>query len=137
MKVLYALAAFASCTLAQNALILRPEAGQVVAPGDDLVVQVLLPDTTSSDTQIGLVIALADCAYTCYLPNIGMGTVLYNGAFDPVYHETYLPPYQNFTVTVPSKFPAGNLQVNVAHFSLVGAGPTPVMETFNQTIVVT
>jgi hypothetical protein len=44
-----------------------------------------------------------------------MGTILYNGLFDPVYHETYLPPYQNFTVTVPLSFAADQAQIKVAH----------------------
>ena len=53
-----------------------------------------------------------------------MGSILYNGPFDPVYHEAYLPPYQNFTVTVPSSYAAGHAQVNVAHATLIGVSNT-------------
>ena len=49
-----------------------------------------------------------------------MGTILYNGPFNPQYHETYLPPYENFTVTVPSSNPTGTALIGVAHATLVG-----------------
>ncbi|KAJ5343405.1 hypothetical protein N7541_007967 [Penicillium brevicompactum] len=58
------------------------------------------------------------------------------GCSDPAYHETYLPPYQNFTVTVPSAFAVGQAQVNVAHTTLIGAGPYHDPETLNQTIII-
>lgn len=53
-----------------------------------------------------------------------MGTVLYNGPFDPQFHETYLPPYQNFTLEIPEGVAAENGIVTVAHFSLVGVSKT-------------
>jgi hypothetical protein len=65
-----------------------------------------------------------------------MGCIIYNGLFDTAYHETYLPPYQNFTVTVPFAFAAGQAQINVAHTTLIGAGPYPDLETLNQTIII-
>lgn len=49
-----------------------------------------------------------------------LGTVLYNGPFNPVYHESALPPYQNFTVTIPEGINPGSAQLNVAHASLIG-----------------
>jgi hypothetical protein len=49
-----------------------------------------------------------------------MGTVLYNGPFDPQFHETYLPPYQNFSLEIPEGAATDNGIVTVAHFSLVG-----------------
>lgn len=49
-----------------------------------------------------------------------MGTILYNGKFNPQYHETSQPPYQNFSVKVPTDFTSGNAQINVAHATLIG-----------------
>jgi hypothetical protein len=37
------------------------------------------------------------------------------------------PPNQNFTVTVPSTF-AGKVQLNLAHFTMVGVGVNFIME---------
>lgn len=103
---------------------------------------------------MAVAIGFASCGSgSCRPADEIMGTVVYNGKFDPVYHEAYLPPYQNFTVTVPSSFSAGNGQVNVAHATLVGvsvalprsavtvlilyqAGLYPDMEALNQTIVI-
>jgi hypothetical protein len=49
-----------------------------------------------------------------------MGTILYQGPFDPQYHESSQPPYQNFTVRLPNLIAPGNAQINVAHAALVG-----------------
>ena len=49
-----------------------------------------------------------------------MGTVLVNGPFNPQRHETNLPPYENFTVQVPSSVPIGTALIGVAHISLIG-----------------
>lgn len=40
-----------------------------------------------------------------------------------------MPPYQNFTVTVPSSFAAGQAQVNVAHTTLIGVSNTGLLIT--------
>ncbi|KAJ5639606.1 uncharacterized protein N7484_007468 [Penicillium longicatenatum] len=136
MKSIYSLAVFCGLALAQNALIGLPKAGQTVAPGDDLIVQVQRPNTASASREVAVVIGIADCTYGCWPASEAVGTILYNGPFDPVYHETYMPPYQNYTITVPSTFPAGNHQLNVAHFYLVGAGPQPYVQALNETIVI-
>lgn len=45
------------------------------------------------------------------------GAVLASGLWNP----TKTPPvFQNFTVTVPSPFPAGPAKLNVAYFTLIG-----------------
>jgi len=48
-----------------------------------------------------------------------MGRILYNGPFDPQYHEPYNPPYENFTVQIPSNM-VGTALIGVAHVTLVG-----------------
>lgn len=54
------------------------------------------------------------------VPTDTMGTILYHGDFKPVYHESSAPPYENFTVTIPSSIKDGKAQINIAHFALVG-----------------
>ncbi|KAJ5441914.1 hypothetical protein N7445_004921 [Penicillium cf. griseofulvum] len=123
MKFLHSLA-FAGVALAQRAVIGLPKTGQTVARGDELIVQVQLPATASEYYEVAVAIGISDCTYGCYDASEQLGSIVYNGPFDPVYHETYLPPYQNFTVTVPTWLSAGTGQFNVAHFSLVGVSIT-------------
>ncbi|KAJ5923597.1 hypothetical protein N7454_008842 [Penicillium verhagenii] len=137
MQFIFSLAAFAGLALAQNAVIGLPTADQTVAPGSDIVVQVQRPNSLTGSEEMAVAIGLVSCpSGTCQPASNIMGSIVYNGLFNPVYHEAYLPPYENFTVTVPSSFAAGQAQVNVAHATLVGAGPYPDLETLNQTIII-
>jgi hypothetical protein len=72
--------------------------------------------------EIAVVIGINKCGSgaTCSSPEDSMGTVLYNGPFDPQFHETSLPPYQNFTLEIPEGVATDTGIVTVAHFSLVG-----------------
>ncbi|KAJ5543940.1 hypothetical protein N7513_003470 [Penicillium frequentans] len=142
MQLLSSLAAFADLALAQNAAIGLPTPNQTVAPGSNIIVQIQRPicqplNSLTGSTEMAVAIGLVSCLHQVCQPasNI-MGSIVYNGLFDPAYHETYLPPYQNFTVTVPFAFAAGQAQVNVAHATLLGAGPYPDLESLNQTIVI-
>lgn len=65
-----------------------------------------------------------------------MGRILYNGPFNPQYHENYNPPYENFTVQIPSNAASGTALLGVAHVTLVGAGYSPFLETLNRTITI-
>lgn len=70
---------------------------------------------------MAVAIGIASCGTAgCFPATDFMGTILYNGKFNPVYHENYQPPYQNFSVTIPSGFAQGDAQINVAHATLVG-----------------
>lgn len=85
-----------------------------------------------------------------------MGQILYNGPYDPQYHEPTTPPYENFTVQVPSSASAGTALIGVAHVTLIGvccqlyslsplaltlssvsqAGYFPYLEVLNTTLTV-
>ncbi|CAI7582295.1 unnamed protein product [Penicillium bialowiezense] len=137
MKFFFTLALFAISALAQRAQIGLPAEGQEIAAGKDIVVQVQRPNSLSGSTEIGVVIGFTSCdSGPCRAADEVLGTVLYNGPFKPVYHESSLPPYQNFTVTVPSSAAKGKGQINVAHATLIGAGPSAFLESFNQTVTV-
>ncbi|PYH40799.1 uncharacterized protein BP01DRAFT_360941 [Aspergillus saccharolyticus JOP 1030-1] len=138
MKTFLSTAALLTAALAQNAAIGLPKADQTVQPGDTLTVQVQRPNTITGSQEMALAIGFQSCATSgsCFPVDEDMGTILYNGAFAPAYHETYLPPYENFTVTVPASAPAGKAVIGVAHATLVGASAYPFLEVLNQTVVV-
>jgi hypothetical protein len=143
MQLFSSLAAFAGLALAQNAVIGLPTPNQTVASGSDIIVQIQRPvcqppillakislsnriqNSLTGSTEMAVAIGLVSCLHRVCQPasNI-MGSILYNGLFDPAYYETYLPPYQNFTVTVPFAFAAGQAQINVAHATLIGVSHT-------------
>lgn len=75
---------------------------------------------------MAVAIGITSCAANgCRPSGDVLGTVLYNGLFDPVYHETSLPPYENFTVKVPTDLKKGKAQINIAHATLIGVSEVP------------
>ena len=54
-----------------------------------------------------------------------LGSVLFRGLYTPQLIEPGVPPYQNFTVTVPAHFNVSEVSLNVAHFSLIGVSTSP------------
>ncbi|KAJ5904937.1 uncharacterized protein N7473_001853 [Penicillium subrubescens] len=137
MKSIISLVVLASVSLAQNSIIGLPTAGYMITKGGNVTVQVQRPNSLTGSTEIAVIIGVSSCASTpCQPAGEVMGTILYQGPFDPQYHESDQPPYQNFTVTLPNLIAAGDAQINVAHAALVGAGPFPYLETLNRTVVV-
>ncbi|KAF8838742.1 hypothetical protein BDN67DRAFT_991149 [Paxillus ammoniavirescens] len=121
----------------QNAVIGLPKQGQSVTPGTNLTVQVQRPNSLTGSEEVAVVIGFQSCpSGPCISPASYMGQILYNGPFDPVYHETYNPPYQNFSVQVPATASTGTALIGVAHITLIGAGLYPYMEVLNQTVSV-
>jgi hypothetical protein len=77
-------------------------------------------NSLTGSEEVAVVIGIQSCATrACISPSEFMGNILYNGQFNPQYHEPYLPPYQNFTVQVPSSF-SGTALIGVAHVTLIG-----------------
>ncbi|OQD73197.1 hypothetical protein PENDEC_c016G01355 [Penicillium decumbens] len=137
MKSFFALAAFAGVALAQSAQIGLPTTGQNLVKGGDVIVQVQRPNSLTGSTEMAVAIGISSCASTtCNQADEVMGSILYNGKFNPQYHEYYQPPYQNFSVKIPADFTSGTAQINVAHATLIGAGPFPFLEALNRTVIV-
>ena len=91
-----------------------------------------LKDTLTGSEEVAVVIGLQSCPGTpCISPTDLMGQILYNGPFNPQYHETYNPPYENFTVQVPSNIASGTALIGVAHVTLVGVSALTCFETGN------
>ncbi|KAH7910752.1 hypothetical protein BJ138DRAFT_1152219 [Hygrophoropsis aurantiaca] len=128
---------FAALALAQGAQIGYPPQGTSVAPGSSLTVQVERPSTLTPSEEVAVAIGIQSCATdACTSPTEGMGQILYNGAFAPAYHEPGTPPYQNFTVQIPSTLADGTALIGVTHVALVGAVYYPLFQVLNRTITI-
>ncbi|KAF9465598.1 hypothetical protein BDZ94DRAFT_1214424 [Collybia nuda] len=124
---------------AQRSFIWSPSEGTTVTRGHQFVVQVVRPNSIQGSTEVGIVIGLQSCPvtnpYPCAPPNEQVGSILYNGKYNPQLHEMPGRPYQNFTVTVPDvDYFAGRAQLSVSRFHLIGAGPSPTLELNNVTL---
>lgn len=140
---LFALFFFVTAVFAQNVDIGQPAFNQTVSPGSYFTVQVQRPvrplrfpaenallisfrfcstqNSLTGSEEVAIAIGLQSCPNRpCTPPASFMGAILYNGPFNPQYHEGNLPPYQNFSVQVPSSTPAGTALVGVTHFTLIG-----------------
>ncbi|KAJ5514393.1 hypothetical protein N7463_003945 [Penicillium fimorum] len=137
MKSFFSIIIFFAVAIAQRAAIGLPTEGQKINSGKEVVVQVQRPNSLSPSKEMGVAIGLSSCKSSpCRDADEVLGTILYNGPFNPQYHEPSLPPYENFTVTVPDSAILGKSQVNVAHAALIGAGPSAFLESLNQTVLV-
>ncbi|KAJ7723303.1 hypothetical protein DFH07DRAFT_759603 [Mycena maculata] len=126
--------------LSQGIRIGAPLNGTTVKPGSQIIVEVDKPDTLTGSTELALVIGFLNCfSDPCPSPMDRIGDILYNGSYRPQFHTNtgiWKLPYQNFTVTVPESASCGDAQLSVIHFSLVGAGPFPFLQSRNITLVV-
>ncbi|KAK2459287.1 hypothetical protein APHAL10511_008708 [Amanita phalloides] len=139
-KLLHAFLLFILSTVAfgQGVVVSYPPAGTSVKRGDHIRVQIDRPDSLSSSFEIGVGIAIAPCGTRpCFLPEDFMGYVLYHGGYNPVLiNGRGLTLVQNFSVEVPSTFPTGPAQLNIAHATLIGAGSIPYTQTLNTSLIV-
>ena len=78
-------------------------------------------NSLTGSIDVALIVSIASCAESpCLPPSEVLGYVMYQGPYKPIYYQSYDPPHENFTVTIPSGFPKGPAQLNIAHFALVG-----------------
>ncbi|KAJ7080584.1 hypothetical protein B0H15DRAFT_953455 [Mycena belliarum] len=133
-------ALLATTAFAQRIAIGAPLDGASVTAGSSITVEVDRPDTLTGSREVAIVIGFLSCSSfpaSCPPPSEIIGSILYNGPYDPEFHTNVSfskPPHQNFTVTVPPAARKGVAQLSVTHFSLVGAGPFPFLETVNITV---
>ncbi|PYH98425.1 hypothetical protein BO71DRAFT_395222 [Aspergillus ellipticus CBS 707.79] len=137
-NVLAVAATLAVGALAQNAQLTLPVAGQSVKAGAQLTVQIQRPTPPTNTEEMAVAIGLQSCPdAACYPTSEMLGSLLYNGPYDPEYHEYYLPQYQNFTVTIPAGTAAGKATLGVARSALTGASEVAFLQFLNQTITIT
>ncbi|KAH7910745.1 hypothetical protein BJ138DRAFT_1101582 [Hygrophoropsis aurantiaca] len=136
-KSILSIPLFTLVAVAQNAAIAHPPQGTSVSPGSSLIVQIERPNTLSGSEEVAVVVGIQSCATrACISPADFMGSILYNGQFSPQDYSPEIPPYQNFTVQVPSGFANGTALIGVAHLTLIGAGLYPWLEVLNRTITI-
>jgi hypothetical protein len=83
-------------------------------------------NSLTGSAEIALVIGIQSCVSklcdqfnaTDYLGSLLLRTGSYNPQYSP--NATFLPPHQNFTVTIPSYLEKGKARLSVSHYSLVG-----------------
>ncbi|KAJ9492555.1 hypothetical protein VN97_g664 [Penicillium thymicola] len=137
MKSFFSMVLFVTAAIAQRATIGLPAENQKINSGKEVIIQVQRPNSLSSSKEMGVAIGLSSCASSpCRDADEVLGTILYNGPFNPVYHESNLPPYENLTVTVPASATLGKSQINIAHAALIGAGPSAFLESLNRTVYI-
>jgi len=131
-------ALLATTALAQRVQIGYPADQSTIRAGTNITVEVDRPNFQSSAQEVAIVIGIRSCfSGPCLPPTDGIGSVLYSGPYNPQYAIPIVPakpPHQNFTVFIPSSVPQGTAQLNLAHFSLIGAGLEPFFETTNITL---
>ncbi|KAJ3571613.1 hypothetical protein NP233_g3639 [Leucocoprinus birnbaumii] len=117
---------------AQRSYIRSPTSGTSVSRGQNVVLQLVRPNSIQGSREVGLALSFQTCPDgTCPSPVNQLGTVLYTGAYNPQLHEIPGNPYENFTLTVPDFdfLPAGKAQFISNRLHLIGAGPSAVLET--------
>ncbi|KAJ3490653.1 hypothetical protein NLI96_g1283 [Meripilus lineatus] len=139
MKFIAVVAALATTALAQSIAIGVPAAGSNIFPGESLNVEVDLPQTLTGTREVAIAIGLLSCNQfggDCGNIDVSqdLGTILFSGDYNPQLSDPSKPPFQHFSVPVPVSLPIGTASLNVAHFSLVGAGPEAFFEVKNITL---
>ncbi|KZT02184.1 uncharacterized protein LAESUDRAFT_763122 [Laetiporus sulphureus 93-53] len=141
IKSLFVLGCLALSAFAQNIAISAPAAGDTVSAGSNITVRVDKPATLTGSTDVAIAICLKSCAgYTGGCASFDttevLGDILYTGPYDPIYGSGDWYPFQNFTVQVPAGMESGEASLSVTHLVLVGAGPMPIMQVANETIII-
>ncbi|TFK52126.1 hypothetical protein OE88DRAFT_1627754 [Heliocybe sulcata] len=143
MKFLLVAVSLIGSALAQNIHIGAPANGSSIQVGKQFTVEVDRPNSLTGTQEVAIVIGLNACysSTDCVPASEAIGSVLYSGPYDPQYTSdagtTTKPPHQNFTVTVPDYIQTGRAILSVSHLSLVGAGPWPMFEVVNSSVVIT
>ncbi|KAJ3770700.1 hypothetical protein FB446DRAFT_646523 [Lentinula raphanica] len=120
----------------QTISILSPTSGTEITPGQDVTVQLGFANSLTGVEHVSAVIAMINCAGAPCPSDASdtLGIPLFAGNYTPQLHEGNLPPYQNFTVTVPSNLAAGTNMLTAAHFVLIGVSAVPVLQFDNVTV---
>ncbi|KAF9219889.1 hypothetical protein BS17DRAFT_371351 [Gyrodon lividus] len=131
-KAALSLALLTGSAVAQSTQLTLPAPGSTLTTGSSVTVQVGMGGYPENIDVVAIVIGLLPCyGGQCSPPNEFMGTILYQGPYNPV--SGY---YENYTVTIPQSFPAGKASLNVINFFMVGASYMPVIDYLNETVYV-
>lgn len=137
MKAFFVVAALVASAFAQQATIFQPTADTSILPNAPMNVTVLQQGSNSEIHQVAIVIGLQPCISTAGCSgNDGVGSVLYNGPFNPQYSSDApgLGLHQNFTLQVPQYSYSGPALLGLVHLELIGAVAAPFYEVSNVTV---
>ncbi|KAE9387399.1 hypothetical protein BT96DRAFT_927632 [Gymnopus androsaceus JB14] len=136
MKLLLFLSTLFLAAFSQRIALFSPPTGTEVSPGQDVTVQLVFGNSLTGVQHLNLVISMLDCAGTACPTDAGSGleTPLFVGNFTPVFQSGNLPPYENFTVTIPETLSTGTNMITVAHSLLVGVSEMPIVQYTNVTV---
>ncbi|KIJ43914.1 hypothetical protein M422DRAFT_30728 [Sphaerobolus stellatus SS14] len=127
-----------ACTFAQIFQIGAPAPGAKLKAGKPFVIQVEQPNSLGPIEPISVAIGLQRCGSSpCSNDSDDgiLGQILFAGNFQPQRHEVFLPPYQNYTVTL-NDTQSGFGTLHVTGFFLIGAGPSPQIATRNVSVTI-
>ncbi|KAH7920762.1 hypothetical protein BV22DRAFT_1132822 [Leucogyrophana mollusca] len=135
---LASVASLVAVAFGQGVIITLPTGGANVSAGSNFLVDITRPNSLSGSEEVAVVIALQSCAArACSPPSDVLGSILYNGPFNPQApnpNPDHQQLNQNFTVQVPSGFQSGSALLSVTHVALIGAGPAPWIQYQNVTV---
>ncbi|KAF8838564.1 hypothetical protein BDN67DRAFT_954823 [Paxillus ammoniavirescens] len=127
------LALLAGSALAQSTQLTLPAPYSTLIPGNNATVRVGMGGYPENIDVVAMVIGLAACYDgECFPPTDTMGTILYQGPYNPVRGQYY----EDFTVTVPKYFLPGKAALNVINFFMVGASYVPNVHFLNETVYI-
>jgi len=137
--------ALITSAVAQRAFIRNPAAGTTVHKGGQVTVQLVRPNSIQGSQEVGLALSVQSCPSSpcpsspcpsspcppspCPPAEQQLGVVQFIGQYNPQLHEIPGNPYQNFTITIPDFFESGKGEIISTRFHLIGAGPSPVLES--------
>ncbi|EIM88464.1 uncharacterized protein STEHIDRAFT_167748 [Stereum hirsutum FP-91666 SS1] len=128
---------FVVSALAQGISVAIPAEGDTLMAGQSTDVELDFPNSLTGVEHVSVVISYVACSVTPCSNNasITMGSTLYAGNYTPIIGgDPAKPPNQNISVTLPSGMAGGQTLLNVAHFYLLGASATPILEYANVTV---
>ncbi|KAF9231444.1 hypothetical protein BU15DRAFT_82396 [Melanogaster broomeanus] len=113
LEATLSLALLVGSALAQSTQLTLPAPGSTLTAGENVTVQVGMGGYPQNIDVVAIVIGLMPCyGGVCTPPNQFMGSILYQGPYNPAPGNYY----QNYTVTVPPGFPVGDASLNVINF---------------------
>ncbi|PYI11220.1 hypothetical protein BO78DRAFT_425754 [Aspergillus sclerotiicarbonarius CBS 121057] len=122
MKSILSLALCATTALAQGIYINSPAAGSQLTAGSSVTLQVARYNFIQSVAEVGLGVGIESCTSGCPDPTGALGTLVYNGGYDPQLGPGIHDEYENFTITVPDT--KGPAQIGIVRAFLVGLAYT-------------
>ncbi|KAH7929625.1 hypothetical protein BV22DRAFT_1029249 [Leucogyrophana mollusca] len=137
LRFLLSAAFLAVSAVGQAVSIQSPAPGTTVAPGANITVQLGTTDSLTNVVHETVVIGIQSCpGGNCFPTSEGLGQILYQGSYNPQFGSGSDDLYEDFSVQIPASIAAGEAQLGVAHFYLIGAGFWPILQVINETIYI-